>query len=58
MAVCRINDEQIDTRVDERGRAFLGVGTDSDRSADPQAALGVLGSVRELDLLLDILDRD
>ena len=44
--------------VDQRRRPLLGVGADADRGADPQPALGVLGRVRELDLLLDVLDRD
>ena len=44
--------------VDQRLGALQRVGADADRGGHPQAALLVLGGVRELDLLLDVLDRD
>ena len=41
-----------------RARSLQRVGAGPDRRADPQAPLLVLGGVRELDPLLDVLDRD
>ena len=58
VAVRGVDDQEIDVLLDQRRGPLFGVGADPDRRADPQPALGVLGRVRELDLLLDVLDRD
>ncbi len=58
VAVRRVDDEHVDAGVDERLRALERVGPDADRGADAQPALLVLRRLRELDLLLDVLDRD
>ena len=58
MTVRGVDDEHVDARVDQRACALPRVGPDAHRSADPQASLRVLGRVRELDPLLDVLDGD
>src|SRR6266849_6249462 len=58
MAVSRVDDEHIDTCVDERARTLPRIRADTDRGADAQAPLLILRRPRELDPLLDVLDRD
>ena len=58
MAVGGVDHEHVDAGVDQALGPLQRVGPDADRGADPQATLVVLGRVRVLDLLLDVLDRD
>ena len=58
MPVRGVDDEHVDAGIDQRLRALDRVGADADRGADAQAALRVLRRLRELDALLDVLDRD
>ena len=58
VAVRRVDDEHVDAGLDERLRALERVGPDADRGADAQPPLLVLRRLRELDLLLDVLDGD
>jgi len=53
-----VHDEEVDTRVDERLRPALGVLADAHRGADDEAAALVLGGVRELLALGEVLDGD
>src|SRR4029077_14992824 len=58
VSVRGIDDEQVDTCVDERARALPRVGADADCGPDAQALLLVFGRLRKLDALLDVLDGD
>ena len=58
VAVRGVDHEHVDLRVDERAGALERVRADADRGADPQPPLLVLRRERELDPLLDVLDRD
>ena len=58
VAVRGVDDEDVDLGLDERRRALDRVRADADRSAHAQPAVVVLGRVRELDALLDVLDGD
>ena len=58
MTVRRIDDQHVDARIDERARALPGIVADTDGGADAQPSLLVLRRLRELDPLLDVLDRD
>ena len=58
VAVRRVDDEHVGARRDQRLRALERVRADADRGADAQPALRVLRRERELDPLLDVLDRD
>ena len=53
-----VDDQEVDARLDQRLRSPLGVLADADGRADDQPALGVLGGVRELLALGEVLDRD
>ena len=53
-----IHHQRIDTCRDERFRSFHRITTDTDRRANSKPALAVLGRVRVLDALLNILDGD
>ncbi|MNV45861.1 hypothetical protein D3C71_1376700 [compost metagenome] len=56
VSVSRVHDNQIHSRLNERFRAFQRVLGDTNRSAYKQAALGIFGTVRELDGFLDIFN--
>ena len=58
MAVRRIDDQHVDTSVDEGACALPRVRADPDRGADAQPSLLVFRRLRELDPLLDVLDGD
>jgi hypothetical protein len=58
MAVRRIDDQDVDTRVDERARTLPRVRADTHCGADAQPPLLVLRRLRELDSLLDVLYGD
>ena len=58
VAVRRVDDEHVDAGRDQRLGALARVRADADRGADAQPARRVLGRARELDPLLDVLDRD
>ena len=53
-----VDDDDVDLGVDQRAGALERIRADADRGADTKAALLVLGRERELDPLLDVLDRD
>ena len=54
----RVHDDHVCSRADECLGALERVGADADRRRRPQPSLVVLRRVGELDLLLDVLDRD
>jgi hypothetical protein len=56
--VCGIDDQDIDSFFDQRSCSLQRFRPDSDGSTDPQSSVGILGRVRILDPLLDVLDRD
>src|SRR5215211_5376535 len=58
VAMRRVDDEDVDIGPDERAGPLERVRPDTDRGADAEATVAVLGRVRVLDLLLDVLDRD
>ena len=58
MAVRRVDDEEVRSSLGQRLRTALGVLANADRGAYHQPALGVLGSVRELLALGEVLHRD
>ena len=58
VAVRRVEHEHVDARGGERLRALDRVRADADGSADPEPPLRVLGRVRKLEPLRDVLDRD
>ena len=58
VAVRGVHDEEVNARLDQRLRPPLGVLADADGRADDEPALGVLGRVRELLALGEVLDRD
>ena len=57
VAVRGVDDEHVRSRRDQRLGALARVRADADRRADAQPALRVLRRARELDALLDVLDR-
>ncbi len=58
MPVCRVDDQHVDVRADQRLCARKRVRPDPDRGADAEPAPLVLRRVGILDLLLDVLDGD
>ena len=56
MAMCRINDQQIDTRLDQRRDAIVRALAHPDGGADPQLTLFVLAGVGMFLGLEDVLD--
>ena len=58
VAVGGVGDEHVDAGLDQRRRPLPGVAEVADRRADHQPAVGVLGGVRELLGLHEVLDRD
>ena len=58
MAVGGVDDQGVDTCIDERASALPRVVADAEGGGDAEAAPVVLRCVRELDLLLDVFDRD
>ena len=58
VTVCGVDDDGVDVTLDQRCRTLNGVGPSADRSGDQQPTLGVLGCVRELNALLDVLHGD
>ena len=58
MSVGRVDDERIDAGRDQRLRSLERVVAYSDGGADAETAARVLRRVRELDLLLYVLDCD
>jgi hypothetical protein len=58
VAVGGVDDEHVDTPVDEGLAAIEHVGARAHRGGHPQAAPAVLGGVRVGDALLDVLDGD
>ena len=58
MAVRGVDDEHVGAGGDQRLRALDRVRADTDRGADAEPAVRVLRRLRELDALLDVLDRD
>ena len=53
-----VDDDHVDARVAERARAVPGITEEPDRRADPQTSLVILGGVRVLLALVEVLDRD
>src|SRR5204863_517574 len=58
VAVGGVDDQGVDTCIDERASALPRVVADAEGGGDAEAAPIVLRGVRELDLLLDVFDRD
>ena len=58
VAVGGVDDEHVDAGLDQRRGALPGVAEVADRRADQQPAVGVLGGVRELLGLHEVLDGD
>ena len=58
MAVGGVDDEDVDTGLDERRGPLPGVAEVADRGTDEQPAVAVLGRVRELLALDEVLDGD
>src|SRR5215212_382177 len=58
VAVRGVDRDDVDTGVDEQADALVGVLAHADRRGDDQPAVGVLGGVRELVALDEVLDRD
>jgi hypothetical protein len=58
MAVCRVDDEHVGARTDQRLCTLDRVGPDADRGAHAQASVRILRRLRKLDALRDVLDRD
>ena len=58
MSVRGVDDEHVGARGEQRLRALDRVRADADGGADAQPPLRILGRVRELDALRDVLDRD
>ena len=58
VAVGGVGDEHVDAGLDQRGGPLPGVAEVADRGADEQPAVGVLGGVRELLALDEVLDGD
>ena len=58
VAVGGVGDEHVDAGLDQGGGPLPGVAEVADRGADHQPAVGVLGGVRELLGLHEVLDRD
>ncbi len=58
MAVRGVDDDEVDTRLDQRLGPVVGVARDTHGGADDQPALGVLGGVRVLLGLDEVLDGD
>src|SRR5699024_6822787 len=58
VAVGGVDDEEVDARVDERRGPLERIGSGADGGGHPQSSAFVLGGVRVLDALLDVLDRD
>ncbi|EXI75355.1 MAG: hypothetical protein AW07_01256 [Candidatus Accumulibacter sp. SK-11] len=58
MAVCGVDDEDVDACLGEQFGPFLGARTDADGGADAQAAGRILAGVRMLGGLDDVLDGD
>ena len=58
MAVGRVGDEHVDAGLDQGGGALPRVAEVADRGADEEPAVGVVGGVRELLDLHEVLDGD
>ena len=58
VSVGRVGDEHVDTGLDEGRGALPGIAEVADRGTDHESAVGVLGRVRELLGLHEVLDRD
>lgn len=58
VAMRGVDDDHVDAGLGQPFGAFLGAGTDADRSGHAQAALFVLGGERMLGGLHHVLDRD
>src|SRR5205823_13677596 len=58
MAMRRVDADDVAPRTQERMEPFLSIRPDPHRRADQEPAMLVLGGVRELPGLLDVLDGD
>ena len=58
VAVRGIHHDHVHAGGDQRFHAAIGIATHADGSADQQAGRQILGSVREVGVLLDVLDGD
>ena len=58
MTVRGVHDDHVHARRHQRLDALFGVATDPDRRAHQQAFAAVVGGVRVVQFLLDVLDRD
>ena len=58
MTVRGIDHQHVDAGIDQRGHALLGVAAHADRRTDQQGFLRVLGGMRVVARLLDVLDGD
>ena len=58
VAVRRVDHDRVDPGVDELFGTVEHVGAGADRGGDAEATLGILGRVREVGALLEVLDGD